>query len=183
MEAMFDFRLDARRGSIQRQLQGLLGSNGWALALEQAQLAGIPPLHHRTLRDVELTIDNIDIAPETKEHMRAVYGILADAEAKVHGATAEEVHFHEVGDAAGLLNALAICNGFTMLGANEVTATCVQVGSGTIECAHGVMEVPAPATQAILDTGIPICPERLEGELCTPTSAALIKHFVTRFIS
>ncbi len=182
MDAMFDFTQDARRGSIQRQLQQFLGGNGWALALEQAQLAGIPPLRHRTLRDVELTIDHIDIAPETKEHMRAVYRILAEAEAKVHGSTANEMHFHEVGDSAGLLNALAICNGFTLLGADVVEATCVQVGSGTIECAHGLMDVPAPATKAILDTGIPVCPEHLEGELCTPTSAALIKHFVTNFV-
>ena len=71
--------------------------------------------------------------------------------------------------------------GELVLSGDRIAATPVQVGSGTVTCAHGELPIPAPATAAILDSGIPVCAERLDGERCTPTSAALIKHFVDEF--
>ena len=92
----------------------------------------------------------------------------------------EETHFHEVGNASGIRNALAICAAFYVLNPESVTATPIQPGAGEIECAHGILSLPAPATAAILE-GLPLAEPRLQGERVTPTSAALIKHFVAAF--
>ena len=113
--------------------------------------------------------------------MRGVYAILAEAEASVHGCSVEETHFHEVGNASGIRNALAICTAFYVLAPTRITATPVQTGQGTVQCAHGLMDIPAPATAAILE-GIPRATPALEGELCTPTSAAIIKQYVQEFV-
>ncbi|MFR8047243.1 MAG: nickel insertion protein, partial [Eggerthella lenta] len=109
---------------------------------------------------------------------RAVYRILAEAEAAAHGCTVEETHFHEVGNGEALRNVLAICLAVEALDPDEIAATRVQTGSGTVRCAHGELPSPAPATAAIIARGIPTCERKLEGERCTPTSAAVILHFV-----
>ena len=113
--------------------------------------------------------------------MRAVYRILAEAEAAAHGCTVEETHFHEVGNGEALRNVLAICLAVEALDPDEIAATRVQTGSGTVRCAHGELPIPAPATAAIIARGIPTCERKLEGERCTPTSAAVILHFVQRY--
>ena len=117
---------------------------------------------------------------QVKNDLHEVYEILAKAEAKVHGCKVEETHFHEVGNANGIRNALAICAAFYVIAPQSVTATAIQPGEGEIECAHGVLSLPAPATAAIIE-GLPLAQTRLQGERVTPTSAALIKHFVTSF--
>ena len=99
----------------------------------------------------------------------------------MHGCAIDETHFHEVGNGEAIFNTLLICSAFAYLHPDHVAATSVQTGSGQVECAHGLMDIPAPATAAILATGIPVCDEKLPGELCTPTSAAIIKHFVDEF--
>ncbi len=117
-----------------------------------------------------------------KETAKEIYQILAEAEATAHGCPLEEVHFHEVGTGMTVREVLGICTAFSLLDAGKITATPVQVGSGTVECAHGTLDIPAPATAAIIEKyQIPVCEEKLEGELCTPTSAALIAHFVDEF--
>jgi uncharacterized protein (DUF111 family) len=146
--------------------------------------AGVPETHHHNVGEVNATIDALEVPEKVKEDLRGVYDILAHAEAKVHGCAVEETHFHEVGDSSGIRNALAICLAFYVLDADEVKAGLVQPGKGKIEIAHGVMDVPAPATAAIFEAhNIPLVPEadRLDGERCTPTSAAIIAHFVTSF--
>lgn len=142
--------------------------------------AVIADKHHHSIREVRQSIDTLTVPEQVKQDLLEVYEILADAEAKVHGCSIEETHFHEVGEARGIRNALAICAAFYVLSPEEVSATSLQPGKGEIECAHGVLSVPAPATAAIIE-GLPLVEERLEGERCTPTSAALIRHFVTKF--
>ncbi len=88
-----------------------------------------------------------------------------------------------MGEGKAILNALIICSAICHLHPDYIVATPVQTGSGKIECAHGLMDIPAPATAAILETGIPTTEEKLEGELCTPTSAAIIKYFVQEFVN
>ncbi|MEG2850748.1 MAG: nickel insertion protein [Raoultibacter sp.] len=144
--------------------------------------AGVPDKHHHGLPEVVRTIDALQVSSQVKADMRAVYNILAAAEAQVHGCRVEETHFHEVGNAEAIRNVVGICLGLEALAPARITATAVQTGSGTVTCAHGVLNIPAPATAAILATGIPTCKNTLEGELCTPTSAALIKHFVSEFV-
>lgn len=142
--------------------------------------AVVPDKHHHSIVEVRQTIDALAVPDKVKEDLRAVYEILANAEAKVHGCPVEETHFHEVGNASGIRNALAICAAFYVLAPDAVTATPIQQGKGEVECAHGVLSLPAPATAAILE-GLPVAEERLQGERVTPTSAALIRHFVTSF--
>lgn len=178
----FDFTRDARRSSIVSQVKVPLHDAGWAAATTEAMRAGVPKRHHANIAEVRETIAGLTVAQRTKDDLLAVYEILAEAEAQVHGCAVEETHFHEVGNAEAIMNSLVICCGIAHLIPKRITATPVQVGSGQVECSHGLLDIPAPATAAILATGIPVCDEKLEGELCTPTSAAIIKHFVDEFV-
>ncbi len=182
MQLHFDFTKSATREVILEQLKQSIGtSSGWSAVLADAAAAGVPKGHHHGIVEVRQTIDNLAVSQVVREHMHAVYEILAQAEAQVHGVEVDHTHFHEVGEGQAIFNTLLICLAFAQLGPDHVVATPVQTGSGKIECAHGLMDIPAPATAAILATGIPTCEEKLEGELCTPTSAAIIKHFVNEF--
>lgn len=181
MQLYLDLSKDARRSSIANQLKARLEESGWAAVTMEVMHAGVPKKHHQGIVEVRQTIDALKVTDPIKEHMHAVYEILAQAEAQVHGCAVDETHFHEVGEGTAILNTLMICCAFASLHPDYIMASPVQTGSGQIECAHGVMDIPTPATAAILETGIPICEEKLEGELCTPTSAAIIKHFVQEF--
>lgn len=148
------------------------------LALEQAS---IEEKHHHDLSEVLATIDSLVVSERVKEHMRQVYQILAQAEAQVHGCSIDETHFHEVGNAEAIRNVLAVCVAVEAFAPAHIIATPVQTGEGTVICAHGELAIPAPATAAILDSGIPLCDFTFPGERCTPTSAALIAHFVDEY--
>lgn len=145
------------------------------------EAAKIPNKHHSNLAEVYETIDSLDAPAALKENLRGVYTILAHAEAQVHQCEVEETHFHEVGNAAAIQNALEICAAFHVLDPELIVATPVQTGSGQIQCAHGLMDIPAPATAVILQD-IPHAKPLLEGELCTPTSAAILRNYVMEFV-
>ncbi|MBR3182439.1 MAG: DUF111 family protein [Eggerthellaceae bacterium] len=181
MQLYFDFSKGARRSDILGQLKANLDDATWAALSMEAAKAGVPKGHHHGIVEVRQTIDNLNTGQGVKEDLHAIYEILANAEAQVHGCAVDDTHFHEVGNGEAILNTLIICLIFRYLHPDYVVASPVQTGSGKIECAHGLMDVPAPATAAILETGIPTCEEKLEGELCTPTSAAIIKHYVQEF--
>lgn len=179
----FDFTKQATRAHILETV--LAACNAEQLAKYETLLTGalVPDYHHHDFGEVCATIDALEVPAEVKESMRGVYTILAKAEAQVHGCKVEETHFHEVGNASGIKNALSICVAIYALAPERITATRVQPGCGQVACAHGLMDIPAPATAAILSQGIPVLPEedRIEGELCTPTSAAVIAYFVQEF--
>ena len=181
MQLYFDFTKGARRADILEQVKAKLDDASWAAITIEAAKAGVPKGHHHGIVEVRETINNLRTGQGIKDDMLAVYEILAKAEAQVHGCEVDETHFHEVGNGEAILNTLIICSAIKYLHPDFISASPVQTGSGQIECAHGLMDIPAPATAAILSTGIPTCEEKLEGELCTPTSAALIKHFVQEF--
>ena len=178
----FDFTQDARRSSIAGQLKSAIGDAAWQAVVSDATRAGVPKRHHHGIVEVRETIAALTVSQRVRDDLSAVYEILAAAEARVHGCAVDETHFHEVGEASAILDTLVTCCAFARLDPEHVTATPVQTGSGQVECAHGLMDVPAPATAAILATGIPVCEDKREGELCTPTSAAIIKHFVDEFL-
>jgi len=181
MELKFDFAQSATRAAIVEQLKAALGDAAWEAAAAQAESARFDQDHYHHIGDVNEAIDALDVPARVKDDMHGVYAILAQAEATVHECEVEHTHFHEVGNASALRNALLICLAIAALDPERITATPVQTGSGKVKCAHGLMDIPAPATAAILATGIPVCADKLEGELCTPTSAAMIKHFVQEF--
>lgn len=177
----FDFTKTARRQAILDELFALLPPDRRTVIAKRATQAGVPDRHHHDLGEVLSTIDALAVSERVKRDMRAIYRILAEAEATAHGCAVDETHFHEVGNGEAIENVLGIALAIEALDPDEITATPVQVGSGTVRCAHGELAIPAPATAAIIARGIPVCEEKLDGELCTPTSAAVICHFVDRF--
>ena len=135
---------------------------------------------HSGLHDVEHIVKALGLDPETEADVLAVYRLLAEAESKVHGTTVDNIHFHEVGTMDAVADVTAVCLLLHELAPDEIVASPVNVGGGTVRCAHGVLPVPAPATAELL-RGLPVYGGEIESELCTPTGAALLRHFVTRF--
>ena len=177
----FNFTKAATRASIAEQIEAQLSPAQISAVDATVEKAGVPAYHHHDIGEVNETIDALDVPERVRNDMRAIYDILAHAEAQVHGCELAHTHFHEVGNGSSIRNTLRICLLVSTLNPKRITATAVQTGSGQIECEHGVMAVPAPATVAIIATGIPTCVKLRDGELCTPTSAAIIKHFVQEF--
>ncbi len=138
------------------------------------------PHEHRTLSDIGRTVDGLNASGSVKRNVMAVYSAIANAEAAVHGKPAGEVHFHEVGAFDAVADIAAVCILMEKLRPDEVVVSPVNVGGGSVTCAHGVLPVPAPAT-AVLMKGMPVFSSGSEGERCTPTGAALLKHFATSF--
>ena len=136
--------------------------------------------HHSGMHDIEHIVSHLDIEEDVRRDIMAVYQLIAEAESHVHGAPVPEIHFHEVGTMDAVADITAVCMLMKELSPDEVVASPVHVGSGQVHCAHGILPVPAPATAYILQD-VPIYSGNIRGELCTPTGAALLKHFVTRF--
>lgn len=136
--------------------------------------------HHSTLQDVRQIVSGLDLPEKVKRDVMAVYGMIAEAEGHAHGVTVEEVHFHEVGAMDAVADVAAVCLLMEELAPGAVVASPVHVGSGQVRCAHGILPVPAPAT-AFLLKDVPIYGGAIQGELCTPTGAALLKYFVSGF--
>jgi uncharacterized protein (TIGR00299 family) protein len=134
----------------------------------------------RDLTDVEGTIRSADLVETTKDRAIAVFRRLAEAEAQVHGATVDTVHFHEVGAVDALVDIVGCCAVFEELGVDEVICSPLPMGHGTVECAHGVLPLPAPAVAAMLPE-VPVYDAKVEGETVTPTGAALVTTLSDRF--
>lgn len=132
---------------------------------------------HRHLHHVAAIIDAADVPLVVKERAHAVFRRLAEAEAEVHGATLEKVHFHEVGAADALVDVVGAVAGLHALGIERVFASPLPLGSGWVMSEHGRIPVPAPATAYLL-RGIPVAPSTIEAELVTPTGAALLATLV-----
>ena len=135
---------------------------------------------HSSMEQLEHWISHLQVSQAVKDNIHAIYHRIAQAESTVHGVRIQEIHFHEVGSLDALADVTAVCYLMERLRNPAVYASPVHVGSGHISCAHGILPVPAPATAEILK-GIPIYGGQIQGELCTPTGAALLKQFVTRF--
>ena len=146
-----------------------------------ADVAGVPDKHHHDISEVSATIDSLAVSDKVRADMHAIYDILAQAEATAHGVKVNETHFHEVGEGLRIRNTLLVCLAVEAAGADRIVATQAQTGEGTIQCAHGELAIPAPATAAIIRRGIPTCDGKLPGERMTPTSAAIILHLVDEF--
>ncbi|MCI8687817.1 MAG: nickel pincer cofactor biosynthesis protein LarC, partial [Lawsonibacter sp.] len=136
--------------------------------------------HHATPGHIAEIIGGLSLPDWVKTNARAVYDAIAQAEAKAHGCEVGDVHFHEVGALDAVADVTGVCLALYMLNPDLITASPIHVGSGTVRCAHGIMPVPAPATASLL-LGIPTYGGEIQGELCTPTGAALLKTFVQCF--
>ena len=137
--------------------------------------------HHSSLHDIgHIVCDHLNLPEQVKQDVMAVYGLIAEAESHAHGVPVTEIHFHEVGTMDAIADITAACLLMNRIAPDQVIVSPVHVGSGQVRCAHGILPVPAPATAYILN-GVPIYGGAVKGELCTPTGAALLKHFATRF--
>ena len=137
---------------------------------------------HTSITEIMAFIDSVPLDEAIRENAKKVYSIIAEAESRVHGHPMENVHFHEVGSLDALADVLSVCALMHELAPERILASEVNVGSGTVRCAHGVLPVPAPATELIL-RGVPIYSGQIKSELCTPTGAALLKYFVSEFVA
>ena len=135
---------------------------------------------HRHLHHIVEMIERAALTGRVKRDATAVFHRLGEAEASVHGTSIDKVHFHEVGAIDSICDIIGACFAIDALGIEEIHCSPVNVGSGTVKAAHGVMPVPAPATAALLE-GIPIYSRGPEVELTTPTGAALLRALASSF--
>ena len=136
--------------------------------------------HHGGMGDIRDIVSGLPIPTMVKLDILSVYEEIAQAESHVHGVPVEQIHFHEVGTMDAIADVTAVCLLLHRLAPDKIVVSPVHVGSGQVRCAHGILPVPAPATAYLL-RGIPIYSGEIMGELCTPTGAALVKHFATEF--
>ena len=136
---------------------------------------------HHSLDDILKMVGGLEMPAAAKGHVEAVYRLLADAESRAHGRPVGEVHFHEVGALDAVADIAAVSFLVGELGVDEIVASPVNMGGGTVRCAHGVLPVPAPATAFLLEGVLAHADDPSFGELCTPTGAALLRHFASSF--
>ncbi len=136
--------------------------------------------HHTGMEEIEHIIGNLHVNDSVKKNALSVYRLIAEAESHAHGREVCEIHFHEVGAMDAVADVVGVCMLMDELSPDKVVVSPVHVGSGSVHCAHGVLPVPAPATAYILKD-VPVYGGAIQGELCTPTGAALLKHFANEF--
>lgn len=135
---------------------------------------------HTSYHSVLEQISHLQFGEEVGKNAAAVYALIGNAESKVHRTSIDQIHFHEVGTLDALVDVVGCCLILDMIKPDEIIASPVCVGNGTVRCAHGVLPVPAPATAEIVK-GMPVYTSTFDGELLTPTGAALLKHFVSSY--
>lgn len=137
---------------------------------------------HRSLDDIDKIINKLDVSDKVKNDASSIYRIIAEAESIVHGETVVDIHFHEVGRLDAIADIVGVCSLIEDINPDKIISSPICVGFGTVHAAHGILPVPAPATALILKD-VPIYSGEVQGELCTPTGAALLKYFADDFES
>jgi uncharacterized protein (TIGR00299 family) protein len=160
-----------------------LSISGYTLKVETVKRQGLRSTHvevevseqgvERHLRHIEEIIQGSSLPEEVRQRGLTIFRRLAQAEAKVHGAPVESIHFHEVGAMDAIVDVMGAAIGLWLLGVDKVYASPVHVGRGMVECTHGTLPVPAPATLELLQ-GVPIYGRGVDAELVTPTGAAIL---------
>lgn len=138
--------------------------------------------NHTSPVEIRTLISSLKVSKNVKKDAIAVYELLAQAESKAHNKPVGDIHFHEVGSKDAVADIVGCCLLMEALAPEVVLASPINVGSGHVKCAHGILPVPAPATAILLES-IPIYKNEIIGELCTPTGAALLRYFVKNFVT
>jgi len=167
-----------------------LGLPSCRLAVEEVKKQGFRALQltvehepehaHRHLHHIVEMIDHSTLTPSQRELALRIFNRLAEAEAKVHGSTIEKVHFHEVGAVDSIADIVGSAIAWDLLGVDRIVGSPVPTGTGFVQIAHGRCAIPAPATGELL-RGVPIAASSVEGELTTPTGAAIVSTLVDEF--
>lgn len=174
---------------LRRQL-GLLGLAGWTLTVGRKNCGAIAATtlmikadkghQHRGLADIRQIIEGSELAEPVKKKAKTIFTLLAEAEAKVHGRPVETVHFHEVGGIDSIIDIAGAAIGLESLGISNLTSSPLPMPRGWVNCAHGLLPLPAPAVCELLQ-GAPTYGVELNQELVTPTGAAIVKALATDF--
>jgi pyridinium-3,5-bisthiocarboxylic acid mononucleotide nickel chelatase len=135
---------------------------------------------HRSLSEIKKIIASSKLTDRIKERANTIFQRIGEAESKIHNIPIESVHFHEVGAIDSIVDIVGTCIGLDALKIERIISSPLHVGSGTFKCAHGTYPVPGPATAEIL-RGVPIYSKDIEGELVTPTGAAIISTLATSY--
>ncbi len=169
-------------GELQAELEKLK-LPGWSLATERVRRGALTATkltfniqeahHHRTWKTIREMVRSSELAPAVRERAEHIFARLAEAEAAVHGTTPDQVHFHEVGALDSILDVVGASVAVERMGIEKICASQVNVGQGTVETAHGLLPVPAPAAARLLQ-GAPVYSSGIAAELVTPTGAALL---------
>ncbi|MGI9429380.1 MAG: nickel pincer cofactor biosynthesis protein LarC [Bythopirellula sp.] len=167
-----------------------LGLPSCRLATEEVKKKGFRALQltvqhepehaHRHLHHIVAMIDGSTLTPAQRERALKIFHRLAQAEAKVHGSTIEKVHFHEVGAVDSIADIVGSAIAWDLLGVDRIVCSAVPTGTGFVQIAHGRCSIPAPATGELLQ-GVPLAASDVEGELTTPTGAAIVSTLVDQF--
>ncbi|MGH9937134.1 MAG: nickel pincer cofactor biosynthesis protein LarC, partial [Blastocatellia bacterium] len=128
---------------------------------------------HRSLSEIKRVIASSGLSEPIKHRAQTIFQRIGEAESKIHDIPIETVHFHEVGAVDSIVDIVGACIAFDGLRIERIISSPLHVGSGAFKCAHGTYPVPGPATAELLK-GVPIYSKEVEGELVTPTGAAII---------
>lgn len=152
-----------------------------ALIATQVKVVSSEHYHHRGLSDILRLIDRAGLTARVKQRASRIFRRLGEAEARVHQVELDKVHFHEVGAVDAIIDIVGAAIGFELLGIDELSCSALDVGAGKVNTAHGILPVPAPATVELL-RGAPTYSSGIDGELVTPTGAAIATTLATRFV-
>lgn len=185
--ALIDAGLDIENLKIELSK---LGVDGWRISSEKVVKNGISGTKvkviteeqhaHRHLKNIVQIIDDSSLDDTIKNDSKAIFERLAEVEAKIHNTTPDKIHFHEVGALDAIIDIVGAVAGITLLGIEKIYSSKIHVGTGFVDCAHGKIPLPAPATVELLK-GIPIYSTGIENELTTPTGAAIISSLAEQF--
>ena len=198
LAALIDLGVD--RESLERELSKLHVHGEWKLECRRAQQSGIQGTridvltveeghsghghahHHRTMADIRRLIGASGLSDAVKRTALSIFSLLAEAEAQVHGTTPEEVHFHEVGALDSIVDIIGTAILIDMINPDEIYASVVNDGYGFIECQHGQIPVPVPATAEIFSSSNVVSRQiDIDTELVTPTGAAIIAELAESY--
>ena len=138
--------------------------------------------HGRDLIEIRGLIGKASISDTAKKTAIAIFEAMGAAEARIHATAVESIHFHEVGAVDAIVDIVCAAVGIEALGVDEIVSSPLNVGGGTVKCAHGTFPVPAPATVELLKD-VPVYSSGIQAELVTPTGAAIVKILARRFVS
>ena len=175
---------------LQEQLSGL-SVDGFSLSADPVSCHGIQARHfkvhvqgdpiHRHYGDIKSMIDNCSLTPRVRQTSLAIFDQVADAESKIHGVEKADVHFHEVGAIDSIVDIVGTALCLEYLGIDTILSSKIPLGKGFVDCQHGTLPIPAPATMEILKD-VPVYGAGISEELVTPTGAAIIKALVKDFV-
>ena len=185
--ALIDAGLDIRE--LESEL-GKLKISGYKIRAEKTVRKGISGTRfsvditeqnvERRLKDIIEIVDQSGLDNDIKDLSKRTFQELATVEAKIHGQSIDEIHFHEVGGLDSIIDVTGSFIGIKKLGIKATYSSKIHVGAGFVECQHGVLPVPAPATLEILK-GVPIYSKGIEAELATPTGVCVLKTLAKTF--